>query len=56
MEDGSFSFDVRSESEEAIVSLEGTDLRITHTSVRDRMNEIPNDMDIVVYCRTGGRS
>ena len=51
-----FLLDVRSESEEAIVSLEGTDLRITHTSVPDRMNEIPNDMDIVVYCRTGGRS
>lgn len=51
-----FLLDVRSESEEAIVSLEGTDLRITHTSVPDRMNEIPNDVDIVVYCRTGGRS
>ena len=51
-----FLLDVRSESEEAIVSLEGTDLRITHTSVPDRINEIPNDMDIVVYCRTGGRS
>ena len=51
-----FLLDVRSESEEAIVSLEETDLRITHTSVPDRINEIPNDMDIVVYCRTGGRS
>ena len=51
-----FLLDVRSESEEAIVSLEGTDLRITHTSVPDRIDEIPHDMDIVVYCRTGGRS
>ena len=51
-----FLLDVRSESEEAIVSLEGTDLRITHTSVPNRIDEIPNDMDIVVYCRTGGRS
>ena len=51
-----FLLDVRSETEESIVSLEGTDLRITHTSVPGRYEEIPNDVDIVVYCRTGGRS
>ena len=51
-----FLLDVRSESEEAITSLEGTDLRITHTSVPGRFGEIPMERDIVVYCRTGGRS
>ena len=51
-----FLLDVRSEKEEGIVSLEGTDLRITHTAVPEMINEIPNDTDIVVYCRTGGRS
>tara|TARA_B100000902_G_scaffold322144_1_gene315327 strand:+ start:64 stop:1191 length:1128 start_codon:yes stop_codon:yes gene_type:complete len=51
-----FLLDVRSESEESITSLEGTDLRITHTSVPVRHQEIPTDRDVVVYCRTGGRS
>ena len=51
-----FLLDVRSEIEEGIVTLEGTDLRITHTSVPQRVSEIPSDRDIVVYCRTGGRS
>ena len=51
-----FLLDVRSESEETITSLEGTDLRITHTSVPGRFGEIPMERDIVVYCRTGGRS
>lgn len=51
-----FLLDVRSESEESITSLEGTDLRITHTSVPGRFGEIPMERDIVVYCRTGGRS
>ena len=51
-----FLLDVRSEREEGIVSLEATDLRITHTSVPGRVSEIPSDRDIVVYCRTGGRS
>ena len=51
-----FLLDVRSESEEAITSLEGTDLRITHTSVPGKYEEIPTDRDVVVYCRTGGRS
>jgi len=51
-----FLLDVRSEREEAIASLDATDLRITHTSVPERISEIPSDRDIVVYCRTGGRS
>ena len=51
-----FLLDVRSESEESITSLEGTDLRITHTSVPGRYEEIPKERDVVVYCRTGGRS
>ena len=37
-----FLLDVRSESEESITSLEGTDLRITHTSVPGRYGEIPH--------------
>ncbi len=51
-----FLLDVRSESEESIISLEGTDLRITHTSIPGRFEEIPRGRDVVVYCRTGGRS
>ena len=51
-----FLLDVRSEREEGIASLDATDLRITHTSVPERISEIPSDRDIVVYCRTGGRS
>ena len=51
-----FLLDVRRAAEESIVSLPGTDLRITHISVPSRSEEIPQDRDIVVYCRVGGRS
>jgi len=51
-----FLLDVRRATEESIVSLPGTDLRITHISVPSRSEEIPQDRDIVVYCRVGGRS
>ena len=51
-----FLLDVRRATEESIVSLPETDLRITHISVPSRSEEIPQDRDIVVYCRVGGRS
>ena len=51
-----FLLDVRQPVEEMIVSLPGTDLRITHIAVPKRSSEIPRDRDVVVYCRTGGRS
>ena len=51
-----FLLDVRRMDEERIVSLEGTSLRIQHNSVPQQVDEIPSDCDVVVYCRTGGRS
>ncbi len=51
-----FLLDVRRQNEESIVSLPNTNLRIEHTSVPKRSSEIPNNRDIVVYCRVGGRS
>ena len=47
---------MRGEAEERIVSLPDTDLRITHIEVPSRINEIPTDKDIVIYCRSGMRS
>ena len=51
-----FLLDVRRMDEERIVSLEGTSLRIQHNLVPQRVEEIPRDRDVVIYCRTGGRS
>jgi len=51
-----FLLDVRRRDEEEIASITGTDLRIKHLEIPDRISEIPKDMDIVVYCRTGFRS
>ena len=51
-----FFLDVRREAEEKIVTLPDTDLRINHTEVPSRLDEIPNDRDIVIYCRSGARS
>jgi len=51
-----FLLDVRRRDEEMIVSLDGTDLRIQHLLIPTRTGEIPRDRDVVVYCRTGGRS
>jgi len=51
-----FLLDVRSEVESNIATLDGTSMRITHTSVPQRIGELPKDRDVVVYCRTGGRS
>ena len=51
-----FFLDVRREAEENIVTLPDTDLRINHTDVPTRLDEIPKDRDIVIYCRSGARS
>jgi len=51
-----FFLDVRREAEGKIVTLPETDLRINHTEVPSRLDEIPNDRDIVIYCRSGARS
>tara|TARA_Y100000739_G_scaffold45489_2_gene35091 strand:- start:26 stop:1186 length:1161 start_codon:yes stop_codon:yes gene_type:complete len=51
-----FFLDVRREEEEKIVTLPNTNLRISHTEVPSRLQEIPNDQDIVIYCRSGARS
>ena len=51
-----FLLDVRRAVEESIVSLPGTDLRIGHREVLTALDRIPEDRDIVVYCRTGKRS
>ena len=51
-----FFLDVRREEEEEIVTLPDTNLRISHTEVPSRLEEIPNDQDIVIYCRSGARS
>ena len=51
-----FFLDVRREEEEKIVTLPNTNLRISHTEVPSRLQEIPDDQDIVIYCRSGARS
>ena len=51
-----FLLDVRRVDEERIVSLEDTSLRIQHNLVPQRVEEIPRDRDVVIYCRTGSRS
>ncbi|MBC64854.1 MAG: molybdenum cofactor biosynthesis protein MoeB [Euryarchaeota archaeon] len=51
-----FFLDVRRESEEKIVSLPNTSLRIDHTDIPSRIDEIPKDREIVIYCRSGARS
>ena len=51
-----FLLDVRRENEEAIVSLPDTGLRIEHIAVPAKSEDLPKDCDLVVYCRTGGRS
>ncbi|MDP6662182.1 MAG: molybdopterin-synthase adenylyltransferase MoeB [Candidatus Thalassarchaeaceae archaeon] len=51
-----FLLDVRRAEEEDIVSIAGTDLRIQHSQVLGRIDEIPRDRDVVIYCRVGSRS
>jgi adenylyltransferase/sulfurtransferase len=51
-----FFLDVRREDEEKIVTLPNTNLRISHTEIPSRLEEIPSGQDIVIYCRSGARS
>ena len=51
-----FLLDVRRLEEELIASINGTNLRIEHTNIPLRFSEIPNDQDLVIYCRSGVRS
>ncbi len=51
-----FLLDVRRAHEEAISSIEGTDSRIMHLEIPSRIEELPTEQDIVVYCRSGQRS
>ena len=51
-----FLLDVRRSDEEEITSIDGTNLRIEHLAIPDRISELPQDLDIVVYCRSGFRS
>ena len=51
-----FLLDVRTSAEEQIVTLPGTDLRVSHLNILIEQHSLPKDRDIVVYCRTGGRS
>ncbi len=51
-----FVLDVRGASEAAISTLEFTDQLQPHTSVGLIAADLPTDRDILVYCRSGGRS
>ena len=51
-----FLLDVRRPDEEIISKIEGTNLTIAHTEIPNRIQEIPSDRDIVIYCRSGVRS
>ena len=51
-----YLLDVRGAMEAEIVSLPNTDVRIGLISLMDRLGELPQDQDIVIYCRTGVRS
>ena len=46
--------DTRNNMEASIVTLPETDLLIPHEEIL--LTELPKDRDIVLYCRTGGRS
>ena len=51
-----FLLDVRRSDEEQISSITGTDSRIMHLEIPSRLEELPSQGDIVVYCRSGQRS
>ncbi len=51
-----FLLDVRKSHEEQISSIEGTDSRIMHLEIPSRLEELPSQGDILVYCRSGQRS
>lgn len=51
-----FFLDVRNAMEAEIVTLPKTDIRIDLMQLMNRLSELPEDRDIVVYCRSGARS
>ena len=51
-----FLLDVRREDEELIASIEGTNLRIEHFNIPGRVDDLPLNTPIVVYCHSGVRS
>ena len=51
-----FLLDVRRSDEERISSIRGTNSRIMHLEIPSRLEELPSQGDIVVYCRSGQRS
>ena len=50
-----FSLDVRTPGENAVQAIKGSHL-IPLQELGHRMNELPKDKDIVIYCRIGSRS
>ncbi|MEM1349422.1 MAG: molybdopterin-synthase adenylyltransferase MoeB [Myxococcota bacterium] len=58
MKDGwkPFVLDVRNDNEAAIVSFEFVDRLQPHDTVASIANELPSDTDILVHCKSGGRS
>ena len=51
-----FILDVRREIEESIASIRGTSARIEHLQIPSRIDELPRDLPIIVYCHSGVRS
>ena len=51
-----FLLDVRRSDEEAIATIEGTNLRIEHFNIPSRIDELPLHVPIIVYCHSGVRS
>ena len=51
-----FLLDVRREFEESIASIEGTSIRIEHLQIPARIDELPRNLPIIVYCHSGVRS
>jgi len=51
-----FLLDVRSEGEFQQAHVVSTDLQITHESVLSMVDSIPNDRDLLIFCRSGMRS
>ena len=51
-----FILDVRNETESAIATLQGTDALCPHDALDGVVDSLPRDQEILVYCRSGGRS
>lgn len=51
-----YIIDCRGENEAQIAKLNQVDLCIEHTLVSTKINQIPNDKDVLIYCHHGTRS